>query len=128
MHMAFLVPILAWASYDDVKNQLVSDWVHVLLGLYALFFLHSPSMFYGLAIGGGLMLFLNRMGLTGEADVLLISVLGMWYGLAITKVLLGAFLLGGIYAIGVYIKNRDRKQKVPFVPFISLSALLVYLF
>ncbi|MDO5018058.1 MAG: prepilin peptidase [Lagierella massiliensis] len=69
---------------------------------------------------------LSKLSYTGFGDILLI--LSLSTSLYFTEVFvffLFMALIGGISAIVIYLIKRNRKMKLPFVPIISLSFILV---
>lgn len=72
---------------------------------------------------------ISRGGM-GMGDVKMMALIGAFLGWkSVFYVLFGASLLGSVSGIlYLYITKQDRKTQIPFGPFLSVSALVVYLF
>ena len=141
-------------TFIDFEHQLILDKVLIPMALVGVvfniiinenilsyaqgfndFFLFQISyldMLIGLMLGGGLLLLIAVLsnGGMGGGDVKLAAVLGLWLGWEynITLLLL-SFILGGIIcSLLLASKIKSRKDYIPFGPFITLAAWVVYLY
>ena len=124
-------------TFVDFDYQIILDEVLILMlvcGMAYVFFSHSDywDALYGMGFAGGLMLliFILSRGGMGAGDVKLSFVLGLWLGLKASIVfLMLAFILGG--AIGVFLLAtgiKQRKDPIPFGPFLCLGAFISLLY
>lgn len=124
-------------TFVDFDYQIILDEVLILMlvcGMAYVFFSHGDywDALYGMGFAGGLMLliFILSRGGMGAGDVKLSFVLGLWLGLKASIVfLMLAFILGG--AIGVFLLAtgiKQRKDPIPFGPFLCLGALISMLY
>ncbi len=112
-HSLTITGIVVFTLYQLIINQ-----ESILTYLYGLIF-----GFAFLAI----FVFFNAMG---GGDAMLAAMFGMFFGLEKTFVLLMiSFIIGGIFSlIVVILKKKDRKDKIPFGPFLTTAALLMVFF
>lgn len=87
---------------------------------------------YGSFLGIGslfLLRILSHNGM-GYGDIKFAGVLGIWLGWdGILMALWGAFFLGGIFAAVLLLwSNRSLRDKIPFGPFLSFSAFVVFFY
>lgn len=131
---AFLI-VIAWIDYD---YQLVLNKVLVWLAVCSLvnvFYLSVPdiaSMLAGAFVGGGVLFLIGvfSRGGIGDGDIKLASILGLWLGLpSVLLTLFFAFVSGGIVAtVLLLFKLRNRKDGIPFAPFLAIGALISTLY
>lgn len=90
----------------------------------------QPGM--GLLVGAGILFLLRLLsqGGIGMGDVKMAGVLGLWLGTeGILLTLMLAFLLGGLCAAWLLCRQSHAwRDQIPFGPFLSCSAWLVYLY
>jgi leader peptidase (prepilin peptidase)/N-methyltransferase len=69
-------------------------------------------------------------GAMGGGDAMLMAMFGIYFGVPRAFVtLMLSFIIGGIFSIIILLlKKRSRKEKVPFGPFLTLSALIILFF
>ena len=131
-----LFSLLFYISYYDILTQEISEkTIVVLLTIILVEQLISKSIglnsLYG-ALMSGFIIFLFNYFSKGKAmgfgDVELALVLGFWLKLKFSLIfILIAFILGGIYgAIILVLKFANLKDKIAFVPFMTISSLIVY--
>ncbi len=131
---AFLL-IITFIDYD---HQLILDkvllWfsgagIVINLGTHSL---HFWDMLLASFLGGGLLLLIALVsyGGMGDGDIKFAAALGMWLSWkCLLLVLLLAFVFGGISGLLlVLFKLKNRKDFIPFGPFIALSAFAIILY
>lgn len=155
--VALLAAALLTIMLIDFDLQIIPDELVLFLGLlaigvniYAQFFASfalrqayllgfAPVPFVGwwqLVLGGGagfsimLVIFLLSRGGMGGGDVKFALVLGMWLGWKMVLLsLLFAFIIGGLTGIILMaFKIKNRKDPIPFGPFMAISAISFALF
>ena len=128
IHAVVLVSILLWLCYTDWRTQIIPDFVHILLIVYALIVLPIDYLdsLTGFLVGFMLMFIVSMFGPTGGGDIKLMGSLGTWFSWQIIDVFLLSYIVGLIYVGFFYIKSRDSKQEVPFGPAIAIAAFLIY--
>ncbi len=89
-----------------------------------------PTYVLGLIIGFFSLAIFVFFGAMGGGDAMLAAMFGMYFGISRTFVtLMLSFIIGGVFSIIVLLlRKRSRKEKVPFGPFLTLSALLMLFF
>ena len=131
------VASLVVLTFVDFDHQIILDEVLLLMlgcGAAYVFFTTGDywDALYGMGFAGGLMLliFVLSHGGMGAGDVKLSFVLGLWLGLKASIVcLMLSFILGG--AIGVFLLAtgiKQRKDPIPFGPFLCLGAFISLLY
>lgn len=139
---AIVFNILIIISFIDYYFQIIPDLFHILLlistFIYKLFqFLlydippHYLNSIIGLIISSGIYLVIAIIskGGMGGGDVKLIGVLGSILGIrfSILNIFLG-FLIGAIVSVFlILLKIKDRKDSIPFAPFIFISFVITIL-
>lgn len=135
LFMLFLLVI----SFIDLDTKLILNvltYPGIVLGLGLSFFSHEVSFWQaliGLVIGGG---FLWLIGIVGEymfkqesmggGDIKLGAMIGVFIGPKVIVALFLAFFLAmPVIAIGLGTKKLQLGSKLPFGPFLSLSALII---
>lgn len=133
----FFIACLIVQAFIDLDHQILLDEILMLMLptgiIYAYYAL--PDMWdslYGALFAGGLMLliFLLSRGGMGAGDVKLSFVLGVWLGLKASVVcLMLAFVLGGIIGVLLLVTGiKQRKDPIPFGPFLCIGAYIALLF
>lgn len=132
--LLIFVSFLIVISFIDIEHQLILDNVLIWfagIGAAANVWMGVPGvadMIGAGALGGGLILLIaaaSRGGM-GDGDIKLAAVLGLWLGWEMTVLaLVSAFAIGGIVALGVLLlKMKDRKDFIPFGPFLAVGAFI----
>lgn len=129
------VTVLVWATITDLKETMVPDRFHVI-GLGAVGLLRLLS---GEAIGSYIVASLVSFGLLflilvlsggrmGGADVKLYALIGLSMGLngAIASLFYASFI--GVIANTPILVRKKPPMEIPFVPFITLGVLFVYIY
>ncbi len=136
MHPLFSLSLVLGLSchiYTDCKNMLLYDKVNIALTITA--FLRAWYMGDILShVYGGMVLFVLMVALyfvshggMGEGDVKLAAVLGLWLGVEQgLACLLFAFCMASIYGVGILLKKSDHTGMIPFGPFLSIGAFVMY--
>ena len=117
----------------DLRTRLIPVWyVGIFAGLAVLYHLLLSNGFFlqmmtGAALGL-LFAMVSRIskGALGMGDALVITALGLWCGIrdGITLILF-AFILSGICSgIWMLVRKKNRKDSLPFVPFLLLSCVV----
>jgi leader peptidase (prepilin peptidase)/N-methyltransferase len=125
------------SSYQDLKYREFENEIHVaalavgLIGLAADGFSPVDSLL-GLLAGGGVLLLiavLTRGGM-GGADIKLNAVYGAILGFRLSILsLLIAFTVGALVSLLlVLFRIKGRKDVIPFSPFLSIGALISFVF
>ena len=129
-------------TFIDLDYQIIPDSLSIpgiFVGIAASFFiplLSWPESLVGVLVGGGF-LFLVAVGYKwvtgregmGGGDVKLLAMLGAWLGwkaipfILFSSSLIGVFIGGGISLL----QKTGLKSKIPFGPFLALSAI-IYIF
>ena len=130
------VIFLAIISITDIRSGMIYNKILLPMAVIALIFdlfgwliALEESMIAAL-VGGGILyiiLILSHDGL-GGGDVKFSFVLGLWLGIyGILEALFLSTIFALIFGIIVFIKQRTSKIAIPFGPFLSLGALMVFL-
>lgn len=134
----FLASILIVIAFIDYDHKIIPDKLVLLsfLGglvyILVLFFTNKPinlsDNLFGFLVGGGLFLLLAVLsnGGMGGGDIKLMAVLGMWFGLkGILLIIFLSFFIGALFCVPLLIFKRcNRKQMIPFGPFIIIASLI----
>ena len=131
------VACLVVLTFVDFDYQIILDEVLILMLICGAAYVYFSSgdywdAIYGMGFAGGLMLliFILSRGGMGAGDVKLSFILGLWLGLKASIVcLMISFILGG--AIGVFLLAtgiKQRKDPIPFGPFLCLGAVISLLY
>ena len=140
---SFLASLLIIITGIDYDHQIIHDGI-VLVGtgtrliyiLYGKFFLNIPiNLLYnlgGLLIGGGFFLLIAVVskGGMGGGDIKLMGMLGLWLGIqGILMTMFFSFIIGAVISILLLAaKHKNRKEAIPFGPFIAIAALITICF
>ena len=131
------VASLVVLTFVDFDHQIILDEVLILMlvcgaGYVYLTFSNYWEAVYGALFTGGTMLliFILSRGGMGAGDVKLCFVIGVWLGLKASMVcLMLAFILGGIIGVLLLATGiKNRKDPIPFGPFLCLGAYVALLF
>ncbi len=125
-------------NYKIIPNKLNLFGFSVILiikiaeSLYYLSFAPLIDSILGLLIGATpiLLVILISNGAMGAGDMKLMAVIGMWFGLKFTYLILVIGLLAAsIMAVIILItKNGTKKSQIPFAPFLSISTFICLIF
>lgn len=67
---------------------------------------------------------LNYMGGIGEGDIYVAGIIALFLGPNTLEAMLLTFLIGGAYALVMFLRGADRKAELPLVPFLLLGYVL----
>ena len=125
-------------TFIDIDYQLILDNVVLCLagiGVIINVFTASLSladMIIAALIGGGLFLLIAIVtkGGMGGGDIKFVAALGLWLGFKLTLLtVLLSFLIGGLgSALLLLARLKNRKDFIPFGPFIAIGAFLSMLY
>lgn len=123
----------------DNLDRAVPDWLLetilflVVAYLLVTYSLPLDSIFWGLVFAVAVFapfVFIARGKLMGEADLILAMILGLWLGFpAIVVAIMLSFILGG--SVGGFLVLTGRKKRtdrIGFLPFLCLGALVTFFF
>lgn len=132
--LALLVTALVIVSFIDLDHKIIPDAITLTgipLGILTSLVISPVSVWesvLGVILGGGLFFFIAVIssGGMGGGDIKLMATLGAfigWQSILITIFL--ASCLGSMVGLAlILIKKKNRKDVVPFGPFIALGALI----
>jgi leader peptidase (prepilin peptidase)/N-methyltransferase len=132
--LTLLATALLIVSFIDLAHKIVPDVITlpgILAGMVASVLLTPVGIvnaLVGVIIGGGLFLLiavLSRGGM-GGGDIKLIAMIGAFLGwqAVLVTIFLGA-TLGAVIGIGLMLlKQKGRKEPIPFGPFLALGAFI----
>lgn len=121
--------LLITVALTDLYYRLVPNKILIAFG--SILFLLQPQIasaltgflfFYGAAIIGKL---LWKKETIGGGDIKLYFIIGLV--LPIQPLLLSILLASGLALFYVLVNNHNKKQEIPFVPFIAAGSLLSYM-
>ncbi len=130
--------IMVLATFTDIKSHIIPDRLIypgiILLFLLRLFIHPLPLWEYiaGAFLGGGLLLIVSLVskGGVGGGDIKLFFLAGLvlgWKGTLLALFL--SVMSGGVVAAVLLLTGRvNRKDRIPFAPFILIGTLSAYLF
>ena len=129
---AFLILI----SATDLKTQMIYDKILLPMALAGIFFdacnflleLEEAILFSALSFVLMFVVFKISRGGMGGGDVKFSAVLALWLGEKIFSAIFFASCLAAVFALIYFLKNRNKKIKLPFAPFLSTGSFFVYLF
>lgn len=130
----FLFSLLLVISFIDLDHQYILN-THLYWGLAGALFFHliSPEhswtgLLLGSVVPAGFLLLLHLFsrGGIGRGDIELAGVIGLYLGWpAAPLALLLAFTLGGLTGLYLLVRRqKKRKDRLAFAPFLSLGAFL----
>ncbi|MFP4697752.1 MAG: prepilin peptidase [Eubacteriales bacterium] len=133
---ALIITFLSICSIKDIKEKLVPiNYIIITfcLGLIMIYFNPNITLkdaLFGVSIGlaFNLLGFITKNSI-GQGDGLVISVVGVVLGWQMTiAILLYGLVFSGLYGgfLLIFIK-KNRKTKIPFIPFLLLATGLIYL-
>jgi leader peptidase (prepilin peptidase)/N-methyltransferase len=129
-----LATALLIVSFIDLAHKIVPDVITlpgILAGMVASVLLTPVGLgnaFIGLCLGGGLFFLiavLSRGGM-GGGDIKLVAMIGAFLGwqAVLVTIFMGA-LLGAVVGISLMLlKQKSRKDPIPFGPFLALGAFV----
>lgn len=129
-----LLGTLGFHSLEDIKSRQITVMVTLgsaLAGLicHLVYQSHSIySMLGGMVFGGLILLFsVLSKGKIGQGDGIVFMLTGLYLGVEKNLALmLLSFVLAGCWAFLLIIfLHRDKKEKIPFIPFLFLAYLLI---
>ena len=128
----FLI-VIAWT---DFKTLMIYDKILLPMALVGIFFdacnllvnLQDAILFSALGFILMFAVFKISRGGMGGGDVKFSAVLGIWLGEKIFSAIFLASIIAAVFALIYFVKNRDKKIKLPFAPFLSAGSFFVYLF
>lgn len=134
-----IVSILIVVTFIDYDHMIIPYRLNIMLGilgiiniLLGMYPVTAKSSMIGAAVGFGFFFLIAIVtgGQMGGGDIFLMGVLGLILGLGdILMVTVLSFITGAVLSVILLItKIKDRKDPIPFGPFIALSAVLVILF
>ncbi|MCK8827969.1 prepilin peptidase [Natroniella acetigena] len=133
---SFLLALLIPASVIDFKQQIIPNQINYFgIGaglIFSVLFNHISlfSSLLGIVAAGGVLLLLAVVsGGMGMGDVKFLAMIGSFLGprLALYSLFVGS-LLGSVVLLPLMIAGiKDRKDRIPFGPLITLGAVMVIL-
>lgn len=141
IYMLFTVALLC-ISFIDLRHQVIPDVIS-LPGIFAGFVISFFSShvtwlqsFIGILAGGGILyivallfeILMKKEGM-GGGDIKLLAMIGAWLGWKALPFVILVSSLTGLFIGGVslVISKQGIRSRIPFGPFLSLSAL-IYIF
>lgn len=139
LNYAIISSILIVISFIDYDYQIIPDKILLfgfltnmtLITLYnSLDYLFNGVL--GLLLGGGILFVIAILtkGAMGGGDIKLMAMLGMTFGPKYTLItLLMSFIIGAIISVMLLATGKkERKDFIPFGPFISIAAVVTVLY
>lgn len=131
MIIKLVVFILLYIIVIDLKYMIIPDKLNLSLVILGIIMLIYSSNKYYYIIGAmiGFLVFLIIAVLTdamGGGDIKLMTALGLIFGIkGVMFITIFSFITGAIISVLLLLlKIKNRNDKIPFGPFISLSAML----
>lgn len=134
MQMVFIILLGICAIYDLRSKTIPAMWIWGILGFTIVYRLTIIISGQGTImdsllclIPGVFLLIISRCGkLVGSGDGWLIIAEGLfWEWTLLICILVYSFLAAGLFSIGYLIMGRrDRKETIPFVPFLFVGMLI----
>ena len=129
---AFLILI----SAIDLKTQMIYDKILLPMAAVGIFFdacnllvkLEDAILFSALTFVLMFVIFKISRGGMGGGDVKFSATLALWLGEKIFSAIFFASCLAAFFALIYFFKNRDKKIKLPFAPFLAAGSFFVYFF
>jgi leader peptidase (prepilin peptidase)/N-methyltransferase len=136
-YFLFLAALLV-ITFIDLEHQIIPDIISlpgIMIGFAGSFFCIQVSWqqsVLGILIGGGLLyaialgyyLLTKRDGM-GGGDIKLLAMIGAFLGWqSLLFVVFASSLIGSIIGISsIFLQGKDSRSKIPFGPFLALSAM-----
>ncbi len=129
-----LLLFLFICSYEDLRTRHINFFVCIvteLIYIFILIFLNRFNFLYIiLGLIPGALIYLSSIlfnGQIGKGDGIIIAVIGTMVGiLKVTRILLIAFILVLVICTPILIiLRKSLKTRLPFVPFILLSFIII---
>lgn len=129
-----LLGTLGFHTLEDIKSKEITLMVTLgsaIAGLICHLMYRSQSIYSmlgGMVFGGVVFLFsLASGGKIGPGDGIVFMLTGLYLGVEKNLALmLIAFMLAGFWGlIAILVLHRDKKEKIPFIPFLFLAYLLI---
>ena len=128
---AFLI-LIAWT---DFKTLMIYDKILLPMALLGIFFdacnllveVEEAVLFSALSFVLMFAVFKISRGGMGGGDVKFSAVLGLWLGEKIFSAIFLASCIAAVFALIYFLKNPDKKIKLPFAPFLSAGSFFIYL-
>ncbi len=131
---AAVAAVMVVCTIADIKKKEISVWLFGILGLIVMvgcFVLETPR-WYMLAAGvipGILLMILAKITeqSIGYGDGIILAEIGLITGVGRCMLILAAALaLAGVFSLGILvIKKVDKRYRIPFVPFLTMSYVAV---
>lgn len=112
---------LLFSTCEDIVGHEIHLWGLIpafLLASYAASFHHTflPTLVVILFFA-----LLSYMGGIGEGDIYVAGVIALFLGSDTLRAMLLTFLIGGAFALVMFLRGADRKAEIPMVPFLLLG-------
>lgn len=129
-----ILAVMAVCAVVDIRKKEISVKLIVLLGLVAIsncIFGRQQELVMAMAgvVPGILMLIFAKITeqSIGYGDGIILAEIGLVTGAGKCMLILAvALAMAGLFSLGIIvIKKVDKKYKIPFIPFLTLSYLLV---
>ena len=132
LYIGLFILLIPCGIYDW-RTRLIPVWYvgifSCLAVLYHLMF--SAGIFLEIALGAGmglLFVLISRIskGSLGMGDAVVITAVGLWCGIrdSITIILFAFIMAGFAGGIWMLFRMKNRRESMPFVPFLLLSCLV----
>lgn len=133
--LCLLISILIVVCLIDLKYMIIPNIVNIAtssIGMLLLLYERASiaDKILGSFLGFGLFILISLFtGAMGGGDIKLMAVIGLVFGIkGVLFITLFSFIIGAVISILlICLKIKNRKDKIPFGPFISLAELL-YIF
>jgi leader peptidase (prepilin peptidase)/N-methyltransferase len=128
--------ILVTATWTDLRTRRIPNWLTVPATVAALvwaaFHGHLASSLVGCVFAAGVFIvpmFLYGPGMAGGGDVKLAAFVGAVLGVsgAVTALFMAGIVGTVVVVMGLLTHRIQRKQKIPFGPFIAIGGVLALL-
>jgi len=131
-----LASVLICVVIIDIKHEIIPNSLNLFLGVigigYVLITGHIQwtDALYGFLAGGGFLFLIALVGPMGGGDIKFMAAMGLWLGLFPTVLaLLLSFISGGLIGVLLIVfKIKDRKDHIPFGPFLVFGSVIGYFF
>lgn len=131
-----LFSIILVMSMIDLKHFIIPDELSLLnfiIAIVFIFLVNEPSLksaVYGGLLGFGLLFLIALIGPMGGGDIKIMAGFGIFLGFYPTVLaIMLSFILGGIIGVLLILfKIKDRKDPIPFGPFLGLGTLISFMY